>query len=113
MLSSNLRLAGRSLLRSPGFTILAIITLGLGIGANTAMFSVINSILLKPLPYPESAQLDRIDRATAQNPEGRVSPSDFIDLQPAGSPLAAPRASIQSTLSVRSKVMRATNAGGE
>src|SRR5664279_4825658 len=78
---SSFRFAMRSLARSPGFTLLAIITLGFGIGANTAMFSVINSILLKPLPYPESAGLDRIDRATAQNPEGRVSPADFIDLQ--------------------------------
>ena len=81
MLLSGLRLAVRSLLRSPGFTLLAIITLGLGIGANTAMFSVVNSILLKPLPYPEGAQLDRIDRATPQNPQGRVSPADFLDLQ--------------------------------
>jgi putative ABC transport system permease protein len=81
MLFSNLRLALRSLLRSPGFTVLAIVTLGLGIGANTAMFSAVNSILLKPLPYPEGAQLDRIDRATPQNPQGRVSPADFRDLQ--------------------------------
>src|SRR5450432_4022515 len=81
MLLSSLRFAGRSLFRSPGFTLLAIITLGLGIGANTAMFSVVNSILLKPLPYPGSAELDRIDRATAQNPQGRVSPADFLDLK--------------------------------
>ena len=81
MLLSSFRLAARSLIRSPGFTLLAIITLGLGIGANTGMFSILNSILLKPLPYPESAQLDRIDRATAQNPVGRVSPADFLDLQ--------------------------------
>jgi predicted permease len=81
MISSNLRLAVRSLLRSPGFALLAIITLGLGIGANTAMFSILNTILLKPLPYPRSEQLDRIDRATAQNPQGRVSPADFLDLQ--------------------------------
>ena len=77
----NLRLAFRQLLRSPGFTLLAIITLGLGIGANTGMFSILNSVLLKPLPYPRSERLDRIDRATAQNPVGRVSPADFLDLQ--------------------------------
>src|SRR4051812_10364909 len=78
---SNLRLASRSLIRTPGFTLLAIVTLGLGVGVNTAMFSVVNSLVLKPLPYPESAQLDRIDRATAQNPQGRVAPADFLDFQ--------------------------------
>src|SRR6187401_1977332 len=78
---SDLRLAARSLMRSPGFALLAIVTLGLGIGANTAMFSILNTILLKPLPYPQNEQLDRIDRATAQNPQGRVSPADFLDLQ--------------------------------
>lgn len=78
---SGLRFAARSLIHSPGFTLLAIITLGLGIGSNTAMFSVLNLILLKPLPYPQSEQLDRIDRATAQIPIGRVSPADFLDLQ--------------------------------
>ena len=81
MILPSLRFASRSLLRSPGFTLLAVITLGLGIGANTAMFSVLNSILIKPLPYPQSEELDRIDRATPQNPVGRVSPADFLDLQ--------------------------------
>src|SRR3954471_15911810 len=80
-MSSNLRFALRSLLHSPGFTCLAIITLGLGIGANTAMFSIVNSILLKPLPYPKSAQLQRLDRVTPQNPAGRVSPADYLDLR--------------------------------
>lgn len=78
---SSLRFAARSLIRSPGFTLLAIITLGLGIGANTAMFSVLNTIMLKPLPYPQSEQLERLDRATPQNPQGRVSPADFLDLR--------------------------------
>jgi putative ABC transport system permease protein len=75
------RLALRQLLRSPGFTLLAIITLGLGIGANTSTFSMVNGIFLKPLPYSDSAQLDRIYRATPQNAEGNISPADFRDLQ--------------------------------
>ncbi|MDX6560081.1 MAG: hypothetical protein QOF72_3130, partial [Blastocatellia bacterium] len=77
----SLHFAVRSLARSPGFTLLAIVTLGLGIGANTSMFSIVNGILLKPLPYPDSAQLDAIYRATAQNREGNFSLADFIDLQ--------------------------------
>ena len=75
------RLALRQLTGSPGFTVLAIVTLALGIGANTAMFTVFNSLMFKPLPYANSAQLDRIDRVTAQNPEGRISPADYLDLQ--------------------------------
>src|SRR5436305_13940351 len=78
---SSFRFASRALLHTPGFTIVAIVALGLGIGANTAMFSVLNTILLKPLPYPESERLIRIDRATPQNPQGRTSPADFLDVQ--------------------------------
>jgi putative ABC transport system permease protein len=78
---STLGFAGRALLRSPGFTLLAIITLGLGVGANTAMFNLVNSVILKPLPYPQSEQLQRLDRVTPQNPQGRVSAADYLDLR--------------------------------
>jgi predicted permease len=73
--------ATRQLVRSPGFSLLAIVTLGLGIGANTSMFSVMNGILLKPLPYANLDRLERIYRVTPQNPEGNLTAADFLALR--------------------------------
>jgi putative ABC transport system permease protein len=62
----NVRLATRALVRTPGFTLSVVLTLALGIGANTAVFSAIDAILLRALPYPESDRLVRLSEVRRQ-----------------------------------------------
>ncbi len=78
---TDLRFAILSLRRTPGFSLIAVVTLGLGIGANTSMFSILSGYMLSPAPYPDSDRLERIYRSTAQNSRGSVSPADYLDLK--------------------------------
>src|SRR5688572_18361330 len=77
---ADLKFAIRSLAQARGFTLIAILTLALGIGMNTAMFSMLNGFLLRPLSYPEAGKLFRLDRASAQRPFGNHSVANAADL---------------------------------
>jgi len=82
-LIQDLRYALRMLRNSPGFTAVAILTLALGVGANTAIFSVIDSVLLRPLPYQDPDGIVMVWENDSQhpNPHNTVSPPDFLDWQ--------------------------------
>jgi predicted permease len=69
----------RNLLKSPGFTLVVALTLAIGMGANTAIFSVIDSILLRPLPYKEPGRLTLLYETEAAPGHYPLSPPDFLD----------------------------------
>ena len=86
---TDLRYAIRMLVHSPAFSVVAIVTLALGIGANTAIFSVVNGVLLRPLPFGDPDRIVRVWTATTDEKRSNHSASDFLDLKQENQSLAA------------------------
>src|ERR1051326_360029 len=80
-LIKDIRVGLRGLLKRPGFTLVAILTLALGIGASTAIFSVVDGVLLRPLPYPHAEQLVQLREVNEHGGRMAFAEPNFLDLR--------------------------------
>ena len=78
-LFKDIRYGVRSLLKHPGFAAIVVVTLAVGIGASSAIFSVVNTVLLRPLPYAQAERIVAIQALTADGKRVQVTPADFLD----------------------------------
>jgi putative ABC transport system permease protein len=105
-LLQDIRYGVRTLVRNPGFTAIAVLTLALGIGANTAIFSVVENLLLRPLPYPQAERLVEIANTyLPQIPKAGLSPGDYADWKRQNSSF--------SEMGAYAKVLQGFNLSGE
>jgi predicted permease len=102
-IGDDIRLAGRRLRHAPAFTLVAALTLALGIGANTAIFSVVNAVLLTPLPFPNADRLVAIFHVY-EGSEDVVSPPNILDV-------AARTRTMQAVAGYNDRTMTLTGAG--
>ena len=76
-----MKYAIRTLIKTPGFTAIAIATVALGIAANTAIFSVVNTVLLRPLPFRDESRVVKVSTTTRDEADSNHSAGDFLDIR--------------------------------